>query len=62
MKEFDVTITETLKMTVTVKAGSQQDAEELVSERWRNSEYILDAEHFTGVDFTAKHRSRDFER
>ena len=62
MKEFDVTITETLKMTVTVEADSQPEAEQLVSDRWHNSEYILDAENFTGADFKAKRRSRDLER
>lgn len=62
MKEFDVTITETLKMTVTVEADSQLEAEQLVSDRWNNSEYILDAENFTGADFKAKRRSRDLER
>lgn len=62
MKEFDVTITETLKMTVTVEADSQLEAEQLVSDRWNNSEYILNAENFTGADFKAKRRSRDLER
>lgn len=62
MKEFDVTITETLKMIVTVEADSQLEAEPLVSDRWKNSEYILDAENFTGADFKAKRRSRDLER
>lgn len=62
MKEFDVTITETLKMTVTAEADSQLEAEQLVSDRWKNSEYILDAENFTGADFKAKRRNRDLER
>lgn len=62
MKEFDVTITETLKMTVTVEADSQLEAEQLVSDRWHNSEYILDAENFIGADFKAKRRGRDLER
>lgn len=64
MKEYDVTITETLKMTVTVEAESQMEAEQMVSDNWRNQEYILDADNFTGVDFKAKRhiRSRDQER
>jgi hypothetical protein len=62
MKEYDVTITETLKMTVTVEAESQLKAEQMVSDNWRNQEYILDADNFTGVDFKAKRRSRDLER
>lgn len=64
MKEYDVTITETLKTTVTVEAESQLEAEQMVSDNWRNQEYILDADNFTGVDFKAKRhfRSRDLER
>ena len=36
----------------------------MVSDNWRNQEYILDADNFTGVDFKAKRhtRSRDQER
>lgn len=64
MKEYDVTITETLKMTVTVEAESQLEAEQMVSDNWRNQEYILDADNFTGVAFKAgrRTRSRDMER
>ena len=64
MKEYDVTITETLKMTVTVEAESQLEAEQMVSDNWRNQEYILDADNFTGVDFKTRRRtrSRDMER
>lgn len=64
MKEYEVTITETLKMTVIVEAESEQEARDKVDTQWRNSEYILDADHFQGVDFTArpKRRSRDIER
>lgn len=64
MKEYDVTITETLNMTVTVEAESQLEAEQMVSDNWSNQEYILDADNFTGVDFKARRhtRSRDIER
>lgn len=64
MKQYDVTITETLKMTVTVEAESQLEAEQLVSDNWRNQEYLLNADNFTGVDFQAKRhlRNRDRER
>ncbi len=51
MKEYDVTITETLEKTVTVEAGSKAEAEEMVRQQYYNSEYILDSENFTGVDF-----------
>lgn len=51
MREYNVTITETLKKTVTVEAESQEEAEQLVSDNWHNSEYILDADDFVGVEF-----------
>lgn len=49
MKEFDVTITETLQKTVTVEAESQLEAEEKVCESWKKGDYILDADDFTGM-------------
>ena len=54
MKEYRVSITETLRMTVTVEAESMLEAEQKVSDAWRDSEYILDADNFTGVDFSAE--------
>ena len=54
MKEYKVTITETLTTDVFVEAESQLEAEQMVSDAWRNSEYILDAENFAGVEFTAE--------
>lgn len=53
-KVFDVTITETLKMTVQIEADSLLEAEQIVSDNWHNQEYILDAENFNGVEFEAK--------
>jgi len=51
LKEYDVTIIETLKKTVTVEAESQDEAEQIVSDNWHNSEYILDADDFVSVEF-----------
>lgn len=64
MKTYEVTITETLQKTVEIEAASREQAEELVEQKWNDSEYILDAEAFVGVDFDArtKERSRDYER
>ncbi len=64
MKTYEVTITETLQKTVEVEANSRQDAERLVEKNWNDSEYILDADSFVGVDFSARinERSRDYER
>ena len=64
MKTYQVTITETLQKTVEVEANSKEKAEELVERKWNDSEYILDADSFVGVDFSARsnERSRDYER
>ena len=51
MKEYDVTITETLEMTVTVEAESREEARQKVADNWKNGEYILDAESFKDVEF-----------
>ena len=61
MKEYDVTITETLEMTVTVEAESREEARQKVADNWKNGEYILDAESFKDVDFTPTRQSRDRE-
>ena len=64
MKTYEVTITEPLQKTVAVEANSREGAERQVEQRWNDSEYILDAEAFMGVDFSARtnERSRDYER
>lgn len=64
MKTYQVTITETLQKTVEVEANSREEAERQVEQRWNHSEYILDADSFVGVDFSARknERTRDYER
>ena len=64
MKTYAVTITETLQKTVEIEANSKAEAEAMVEARWNDSEYILDADSFVGVDFSARsnERSRDYER
>ena len=64
MKVFNVTITETLKKTVQIKANNHDEAEQIASDNWRSSEYILDAECFSGVAFKAEviQKSKDYER
>lgn len=51
MKEYDIKITETLEKTVTVEAASREEAEKQVVQAYYDSEYILDSENFTGVEF-----------
>lgn len=69
MKTYQVKIKETLCMTVEVEAENSQQAESMVQEAYRNEEYILGAEHFTGVEFVAqekeievKNRSKKHDR
>ena len=59
MKEYDVTITATLEMTVTVEAESREEARQKVADNWKNGEYILDADSFKDVEFYPRGRSRD---
>lgn len=59
--KYKVTITEKLVLDVEVEADSPQEAEQIVSDRWRNSEFILDADCFQGVEFEAKEK-RSAER
>ena len=60
MKEYKVQIMETLIMTVTVEAKNAAHARDIVEKKWNDSEYILDANHFQGVDFTTiKERSHE---
>ena len=64
MKTYNVTITETLQMTVPIEAESLAEAEQIAKENWNNSQYILDADHFVGADFKAKEcvRNKGLER
>ena len=50
-KTYKVLITETLQKTVLVEAETEQEAHRRVSDAWKNSEYILDADSFQGVEF-----------
>jgi hypothetical protein len=61
MKTYKVTITETLEKTVEIKANSQREAEMAAQTNWKNSEYILDADNFTGVKFSAR-QNKEIER
>ncbi len=54
MKTYNVKITETLEKIVTVEAESASEAEEIAHYEWIEAFHILDADCFTGVDFTAE--------
>lgn len=51
MKEFEVTITETLEKKITVEALSKDEAEQAARDMWNDADIILDAEDFIDVDF-----------
>ena len=61
MSDYQVQIKETLSMTVTVEAESAAQAREIVEQNWKNSDYILDADNFTGVTFTIP-KNREYDR
>lgn len=54
MKEYDVTITETLEKTVTIKASSIYEADLKISEMYRNEEIVLDETNYTGVEYNIR--------
>ena len=53
LKQFDVVITETLTMVVKVDAKNPDEAEQIVSDKWEDGEYVLDYDNFADVDFEA---------
>lgn len=57
MADYTIRIRETLEKTVTVEAESAAQARQIVERGWKNSEYILDADHFKGVTFSLAGRS-----
>ncbi len=52
MKEFEVTITETLQKSVTVEAATREEAQAMVEEMWDKGDVVLDADNFVGADFS----------
>lgn len=56
MKTYQVEIKETLCMTLEVKAKNAQQAEMMVQEAYNNEKYILDADHFVGVEFATREK------
>lgn len=53
MKEFTINIKETLEKQVTVEAETLDEAICQVERNWKNGDYILDADNFTGAEFEA---------
>lgn len=61
MKEYEITIRETLEKTVVIEAESKGDALYFAERRWKDGDFILDADDFVDVEFEAKspERNRD---
>ena len=59
MNEYDIAIRETMEMTVTVEAASREEDRRMGEVRWKNGEYILDADSFRDGEFYPRGRSRD---
>lgn len=55
MKNWDVTITETLARTVSVEAASCEDAEALVKAMYDRCEIVLGAEDHSDTEIRAEH-------
>ena len=49
---YTVEITETLQKRITVHADTRHEAVDIAQRNYRNSEYILDADNYSGVDFS----------
>lgn len=76
MRNFNVTVTETLERVISVQAESEAEALALVEQQRRDGDIVLSADDYTGVDFTVqetpyavemsyaemKKRFRDMER
>jgi len=57
-RAYDVTICETLKRTVSVRAKSADEAHAKVEDDWRDGVYVLDADDFKEVHFTTREQQR----
>jgi hypothetical protein len=56
-KTFSVEITETLQRTIEIDAKDADEAESLVRAAYRNGDYILDADHFMGAEFSVSEKA-----
>lgn len=61
MKSYDVTITEILQKTVSIRANSHTEAEEIAEGKWNKEKYVLTSDDFVEARFDAKERVRNKE-
>lgn len=65
MNTYKVKITETLEKVVEVEARNKREAEQIVCIAWNNEEYVLNADNFARVNFTAElpaRKRKSYER
>ncbi len=51
-KVYQIEIEETLQKVVEIKANSLDEAIDIVQEKYRNEEYILNEDDFKGAEFS----------
>ena len=61
MNTYKVTITKTREKVVEVEARNKREAEQIVCVEWNDEEYVLDADNFARVNFTAELPARKRE-
>jgi len=59
MQTYVVEIVETLRRTVEVRAGSEDEAVELTRNGYDREDYVLDFSDFIGADFAVVNSQRD---
>lgn len=57
--KYLVTIEETLSKTVLIEAGSEEEAVDIVEDKYRKAEIILDCENFCDKEITARLSTHD---
>ena len=61
MNTYKVKITETLEKVVEVEARNKREAEQIVCTAYHDEKYVLDADNFARVNFTAELPARKRE-
>ena len=58
MKQYDVEITETLQITISVEANSREEALTKVKEKMRNEEVVLDSNDYIDTEYIVTVRKK----
>lgn len=52
MKEYKVEITETLQTIITIEANSEDEAIDIVQQKYKDEEIVLDSSNYIDTDFS----------